>query len=84
LGLTPATHRNDRRYTQNPIALQPRAPSDLAQVNDDDAAIDFVLVGLLWDPMPIEGQLEPRLRLLGLLFALLLFPLSDLLDDERR
>jgi hypothetical protein len=52
-----------------------------AEVHDDDASV-ALFVGLFGTATPLERKLQPWL--LGLVLALFFFPLSDLLDDERR
>lgn len=76
----PATvkHQRGRSAGRSPARFPSRP---LAEVDHDDTAIDF-FVGSLGGAATLDGKLEPRL--LGLVLALLLFPFSNLLDDERR
>lgn len=52
-----------------------------AEIDNHDASISVVVDVIGTAPL-FERKLQPRL--LGLALALLFFPLSDLLDDERR
>lgn len=79
--------RGKHCFTPLPVSLRRRPERGcLHQVEDDDAAIGIVLVGFgrsAWGWVTVERELEPRLIALPSL-AILLFSLSNLLDDERR
>ena len=53
-----------------------------AQIDDHDAAVGLVRFARLRRAASLERKLQPGL--LGLVLTLFFFPLSNLLDDERR
>jgi hypothetical protein len=53
-----------------------------AKVDDNDTSVHVVLRWRLGPAASFERKLQPRL--LSLVLTLFLFPLTNLLDDERR
>jgi hypothetical protein len=53
----------------------------LPEIDDDDASVGLFVCGF-GTAAALKRKLQPGL--LGLVLALFFFPLSDLLDDERR
>jgi hypothetical protein len=63
-------------------AADSAAPRSLAEEVDDDDAAVLLFVSGFRPTAAFERELQPRL--FAFVLALLFFPFSDLLDDERR